>query len=387
MLRVVLDPAAPLRTEQLWVTAVNAVLSRQQDTGTVYRVDDRAEAGRGEVREEEQRRLLAKFALDSERVIHRSERLDIYRRLAQGLLERGRAVADGDRLRLKTPEAPVTFDDAIRGAQSVPPEMIADTVLIDADGNPSADLASAVDDMLDAVTLAVVPDRSLTAAARQEHIRRQLDYDAPVTWLHLPPLETDGGMTDVLELLEAGYLPDAILNALLSLGVQPPETVFTLPDAVAWYTPQALSDAPVRLDADHLRALNRAHLHRMDDKALSALYGFADAEIGRLVKLYLDEAPTLKELDARIRPFFAPKPCDGAWGEAMRRLSGAIATMPVLRTWPEAQAYLTDRTGLTGPALEKPLRRLLTGTESGPPLEAIYPHIQSYITEVARCPH
>jgi len=389
VLRIDLDPA-PLRIEQLWAIALTTLLAQQREEGVVHRFDDRTDTAAGEIREEELRRLLAKFALDREPVVRRSERRDLYVRLAQGLAAREEAFVDEAHprlLRLRAPDRPVSIEDTVRGTVTLSPEAIGEIVLLDADGIPSAEFASAVDDMLDAVTLAVVPDRSPTAAARQEHIRRRLDYDAPVTWLHLPPLKSDEGMTKVLALLEAGYLPDAILNALLSLGVRPPEAFFTLPEATAWYTPRTLSPEPVRLDTAHLRTLNRAHLQRMDDKALSSLYGFADAAIGRLVKLYLDEAATLEELDARIRPIFAPKPCEGKSAGAMRRLADAIADMPMLRTWHEAAAWLRERTALEGEALERPLRRLLTGSESGPPLAAIYPHIQSYITEVARCPH
>jgi len=390
MLRILLSPDAPLTTGQLWATAVNALLSRQRDEGLIYRFDDRADAAAGAIREEELRRLLAKFALDSETIVRRSQRRDLYRRLAQGLVDRGRAFAGEDHpgsLRLRAPEAPVTIADALRGTQRFSPEAIGEIVLLDADGIPSAEFASAVDDMLDAVTLAIVPDDTLLPAARQEHIRRQLGYDEPLGWLHLPRLETDPALENVLELLEEGYLPDAILNALLSLGIRPPREVFTFPEAIEWFTPEQLTTDPVYLTTDRLHRLNRAHLRRMDDKAISTLYGFADAAIGRLIKLYLDEAATIRELDAHIRPIFAPKPCEGEAAEPMHRLAKAIARMPMLREWPEAEAWLREQTGLEGEALDKPLRRLLTGSETGPPLPAIYPSIQSYITEVARCPH
>ncbi len=390
MLRILLAPDLPLSTGELWVIAVNTILARQRVEEVVYRFDDRADTATGEIREEELRRLLAKFALDSETIVRRSQRRDLYRRLAQGLVDRGQAFVEEDHpasLRLRAPEAPVALHDRIRGTQHFSPEVIGEIILLDAQGIPTAEFASAVDDMLDAVTLAVVAEETHLPAARQEHIRRQLGYDEPLEWLHLPRLETDPGLGDVLALFEEGYLPDAILNALLSLGIRPPREVFTFPEAIEWYTPEQLPSDSVRLETQRLRTLNRAHLHRMNDKTISALYGFADAAIGRLIKLYLDDAATIRELDRQIQPIFAPKPCEGEVAQPMRRLAEAIARMPMLQEWPEAEAWLRKQTGLEGDTFEKPLRRLLTGSEAGPPLSAIYPHIQSYITEVARCPH
>jgi glutamyl-tRNA synthetase len=143
----------------------------------------------------------------------------------------------------------------------------------------------------------------------------------------------------------------------------------------------------VEFAIDTLRFLNREHIRRMDDKAASALYGFADAPIGKLVKLYLAEASTLRELDARIQPIFAPKPCEGTWGESMKRLAALVPDMPIFKTLDEFKAYLTEQTGLEQEQLCPPLRLLLTGAENGPDLREIYPLIQSYLLEVAQCPH
>jgi glutamyl-tRNA synthetase len=137
----------------------------------------------------------------------------------------------------------------------------------------------------------------------------------------------------------------------------------------------------------NLRFLNREQLYRMDYKAISGLYGFADTSIGQLIKLYLQEASTLSELDTRIKPFFTSKPCDGDWGEEMHTIAHLIPNAPFFEAFNDFKAYIMGETGLKEKQLSKPLRLILTGTEHGPELDEVYPLIRSYITEVARCPH
>jgi len=164
--------------------------------------------------------------------------------------------------------------------------------------------------------------------------------------------------------------------------------IFTLPEAVEWFDISALDTQPVALETETLRELNRAHLLRMGDKAISGLYGFADAAIGQMIKLHIDDAVTLPELDKVIRPFFAPKPCKGEHAHAMGKIATHIPEASRRKSWEEFVAYLQEHTALQGDALTLPLRRLMTGrNQEGIALEKLYPLIQSYLMEVARCPH
>jgi len=183
-------------------------------------------------------------------------------------------------------------------------------------------------------------------------------------------------------LFAEGFIPDAIANYLILLGNKTPKEIFTLPEALEWFELKHISKAPAIFDIDKLRFLNRKHLEMIDDKRLSMVFGFADADIGKLAKLYLEEASTLNELETKIKAIFSPKDFDGAWGEQMRILQHIINDAPMIETFDAFQSYVMQESGLTGRDFDKALKVLLTGSEHGPALSDLYPYIKSYLLEV-----
>jgi len=121
----------------------------------------------------------------------------------------------------------------------------------------------------------------------------------------------------------------------------------------------------------------------MDNKQLSTLFGFADADIGKLAKVYLEEVSTSKELEAKIRPIFAPKDFSVQWGEEMTILAKCIAEAPMINEFEKFKSYLIKESGIKDENFLKALRYLLTATGDGPELSEIYPLIKPYLLEVA----
>ena len=121
----------------------------------------------------------------------------------------------------------------------------------------------------------------------------------------------------------------------------------------------------------------------IDDKQLSTLFGFADADIGKLAKIYLEEASTTKELESKIRLIFSPKNFESEWGEQMKIIEKLIQEGPMINTYDEFKSYIMKESGLKDKNFSKPLRLLLTGAEHGPELSDVYPLIKSYLLEVA----
>ena len=430
MLRFAPSLADDLTVTDLRIAAISWVVARQQERGWILRFQETDPSRNTEGKDTEIKQILEKFSLPWDHLLYQSESLHRHQQLAVSLLEQDKAfvctctpktieaereaaeragkpyrysgrceqrsVEDLQRIReenipyvirIKLPDEPITFEDTIQGEITTPPEEIDRFIVLRSDGTPTPDFACAVDDMLSSISTVILDEEDRAGTPRQIHIRQQLGYDQPLAYAHLPGIRTPEGSPTVKALLEEGFLPDAILNYLLLPDTQPPTEIFTLPEAVEQFDLRKLSSSPIPFDRETLRFLNREHIRRMDDKAASALYGFADADIGRLVKLYLEEASTLSELDARIQPILAPKPCKGEWEEPMRRIAAEIATMPVFKTFDAFQTYIREKTGLQSEDLLHALRRLLTGAEHGPDLEKIYPLIQSYLLEVARCPH
>jgi len=417
MLRFSSPPAEDLTLADLRLAAIGYLLSRQRREPFIITIEDLRETGSASSprhNEQDMLALLKKCAIVPEQLLYQSEHLHRYQQLALSLLEKDKAFAcicQGDKaqhctclqdrrkiatliqseghsfsIRLKRPQGTISFIDHIRGEVSTTPDEIGMPVILLPEGRPSQDFATACDDMLSAISVVMRHEATLEHTACQIHIKQSLEYSAQMQYVHLPPLLHDKQIRDSLRwLLEEGYLPDAILNHLLSLDIHAPQTHFTLLEALAWCDAERLPETPVRFDSDTLSHLNRHYLEKMDDTALSRIFGFADADIGRLLKCYLQEASTLKRLQGHIEAIFSAKSCKGAETDRIRQIAAVIQEAPMLDSFDAFLRYLTRESGLTEEVLLKPLRYLMTGTKNGPSLQDIYPHVKSYITEIARC--
>ena len=425
MLRFAPSPTGDMHIENLRVAILNYLAAQQRNEPFTIRIEDGAKESNIEGKDTEIMQILEKFALKHDSVFHQSEHLHMHQTLAIKLLEEGKAFVctcteedlktahrysgrcqNMDRaehaklkksgtpfvIRLKKPEHHIITHDLLKGDIVTPAEEIDAFVILRTDGTPTQSFASACDDMLSGVSFIIRTEAYLNDTQKQKHIKTQLGYEEETLYAHIPAILDDQGrkihtknhVYSVKWMFEEGFIPDAILNYLLLLGhSNTPKEIFTLPEAIEWYKLEEISRSAEKFDMEKLRFINREHLKRIDDRLLSTLFGFADAEIGKLAKLYLEEASTLKELEAKIKPVFAAKKFNTEWGEQMRILESVIQASPMLHTFEAFETYTREKSGLKGEAFLKPLRLLLTGAEHGPELSDLYPHIKSYLLEVA----
>ena len=417
MLRFAPSPTGDMHIDTLRVAIINFLVAQQKEESFLVRIEDTAIKESQEDREgkdTEIMQILEKFALAYESVFHQSEHLRIHQTLAVKLLEEGKAfvctctpeLAEADNsclgccenkdkkehaklkesatpfvLRLKKPKIAIKFHDLLEGDMSTHPDEVDTFIILRADGTPTANFATACDDMLSGVTMVIRDAEHLKHTPRQIYIQKLLDYNIETIYAHLPTL-TD--TNSVKWMFEQGYVPDAIINYLLLLGNNHvPNEIFTLPEAITWFMLENLSQTTSKFDIDKLRFINREHLRRMDDKQLSTLFGFADADVGKLAKLYLEEASTINELALKIRPIFAPKIFECKWQEEMKVMQNIIFNAPMIDDFNAFKNYIMLESQLKEEKIIKPLRVLLTGAEHGPNLSDIYPLIKSYLLEIA----
>jgi glutamyl-tRNA synthetase len=435
MLRFAPSPTGDMHIGNLRVAILNYLVAQQRNEPFIIRIEDIDKAHNIEGKDTEIMQILEKFALKHDSVFHQSEHLHMHQTLAIKLLEEGKAFVctctaeqlekdreeanknkvayrysgrcyDVDKsehaklkesktpfvIRIKKPEHDIVTHDLIKGDMVTTPDEVDSFVILRADGTPTYNFACACDDMLSGVNFIIRGEDHLFDIPKQKHIKTQLGYKEESTYAHLPViLNTEGKKMSeqddaffVKWLFEEGFIPDAILNYLLLLGYSKvPKEIFTLPEAIEWFNIENISESAAKFDIDKLRFINRKHLEIMDDKKLSTLFGFADADIGKLAKLYLEEANTIKELESKIKPIFSPKDFDGEWGEQMRIMEKLILELPMIDTFDEFQSTIMKESGLKGDNFFKPLRVLLTGAEHGPELSDVYPLIKPYLLEVA----
>jgi glutamyl-tRNA synthetase len=435
MLRFAPSPSGEMHIGNLRVAILNYLIAQQRKESFIVRIEDTDKARNIEGKDTEIMQILEKFALIHKSVFHQSEHLHMHQTLAIRLLEEGKAFVctcteeqlEADRenakaqkvayrysgqcfdvnkeehahlkesgipfvIRIKKPTEAIVTHDLIKGDITTAPNDVDSFVILRADGTPAYNFACACDDMLSGVDFIIRGEEHLSDTPRQKHIKTLLGYDAETTYAHLPIILNTSGKkmsmhddaSSVKWLFEKGFIPDAIINYLLLLGnPKAPKEIFTLPEAIEWFNIENISRSAAKFDIDKLRFINREHLKLMDDKQLSTLFGFADADIGKLAKLYLEEASTINELASRINPVFAPKDFEGEWGDQMRTMEVLVQNAAMMDTFDEFKSYIMKESGLKGKNFFHPLRLLLTGAEHGPELSEIYPLIKPYLLEIA----
>ena len=437
MLRFAPSPTGDMHIGNLRVAILNYLVAQQRDDGFLVRIEDTDTKRNIEGKDTEIMQILEKFALPHVNVFHQSEHLHMHQTLAIKLLEENKAFVctctpeqlqadketakanniayrysgrchDVDKsqhatlkasgmpfvIRIKKPTKEIVCHDVLKADIRTAPHEVDSFVILRTDGTPTYNFACACDDMLSGVTFIIRGEDHLSNTPKQKHIQTTLGYEADILYAHLPIILNSQGKklskredaSSIKWLLEEGFVPDAIINYLLLLGnTKVDSEIFTLPDAIKWFKLENLSTSAAKFDLTKLRFINREHLKRMDNKKLSTLFGFADEDIGKLLKLYLKEVSTTKELQSKLHTIFGKKSTNTQWAEQMKIVAKIIQDAPMINKFDDFEKYLIVKSGLQDKNLLKPLRLLLLGEESGPELSEIYPLIKPYITEVASC--
>ncbi len=422
MLRFASSPTGDMHIDNLRVALFNYILSKQRDEDFIVRIEDGDKERNIEGKDTEILDLLALFSIEYSQVIYQSENIRFHSAMALQLvhdkkafscfcssawLEKKREEANEEKkaysyddacrnlpdelvidntnpftIRIKRPDETVVIKDKIKGKISFEPDEVDSFIIMTQDKIPTYNFACAVDDMLSDISLVIRSENHLSNTPKQDYVRTSLNYNKKVEYAHLPTILND--TFSVKWLLEEGFLPEAISNYLISLGNKPPQEIFNMKDAIEWFNIENISNSPTHFDMDILRHINREHLKNLDTKELSRYVGFADSEIGKLARIYLEEAGTTKELKGKIEPIFAPKIIPEVFAEQARVMAEAIKGAPYFAEYNDFKNHIMNESGLKDEEFSKPLRLLLTGAEDGPDITKIYKHLKNYIGEIVK---
>jgi glutamyl-tRNA synthetase len=283
----------------------------------------------------------------------------------------------------------VAFDDLVHGPQRFRSDDIGDFVVRRADGSAAFFFSNALDDGAMGITDVLRGEDHLSNTPRQLLLLEALGLPAP-RYGHLAllvsadgaPLSKRHGAQSVRELRELGYLPAAILNLLFRLGHSSPLQGLLDPASLArGFDTGHLGRAPARLDP--------AQLAGWQKDAVQQLAPAAAAEWLRAALPPQLDAATAADFVAAVRAnvvlpadarhwaqvAFGELPPPDAAAQAVLQEAGApffaaaaAACERHARDWPALVAELRGATGRKGPALFRPLRCALTGSDHGPEL-------------------
>ena len=433
MLRFAPSPTGDMHIGNLRVAIFNYIVSKQLKEDLIIRIEDTDKERNIEGKDKEILEILNLFSIEYKTVFYQSDNLKYHQKMALQLMTQKKAFAcfcsdekleelreesikkgipfryDGFcenlsdeavlnvnapfTVRLKKPDHNIKFTDLLKGDFDYASFDIDSFIILRQDKTPTYNYACSVDDMLMDISIVIRGEDHVSNTPKQIHIRDSLGYTKEIKYVHLPIIlnaQTGKKMSkrddasSVKWLIEQGFLPSAIANYLVLMGNKTPTEIFTLEEAIEWFKIENISKSSAKFDIDKLRFINRKHIENLDDMRLSKILGFADSDIGKLGKLFLEEASTIKEIKEKIEPIFATKTTLEGFENEFKAIKECLQKAAYFDNYEDLKNYIVNETSLKGKNLFKPLRYILTGVENGPNLSDIYPLIKNYLGDIIK---
>jgi glutamyl-tRNA synthetase len=284
-------------------------------------------------------------------------------------------------------DAPIAWDDLIRGAVHFEGKDMSDPVLIREDGNPLFNLCSVIDDADFGITHIVRGEDHVSNTAAQTQMFAAMGATLP-TFAHLPLVSnTEGGKLSkregalgVLELRDdIGIEPMAIPSLLARLGSSDPIEAFdSFAPLIESFDISKFGRGTPKMDPDEFLRLNSKILHSLDfgrAKVRLAQLGLEDIteEFWNIVRPNLEVIKDIKDWWTVANGPVTPIVSDADFaGQAIALMPPAPWTTATWKQWTDA---IKAATGRKGKELFMPLRQALTGMDHGPELGDLLPLI------------
>ncbi len=230
-------------------------------------------------------------------------------------------------IRQKMPlEGVTSYTDSVFGEISMNNSELQDQILIKADGYPTYNFAHVIDDYLMKVTHVVRGSEYLTSTPKYVLLYDAFGWERP-TYVHLPLLmgkNADGsvsklskrhGAVSFQDLLDDGYLPEAIINYIALLGWCPKNSeteFFTLNELKDVFTIDGVSKSPAVFDFEKLLWFNGEYIHKLEAEKFEELVKrFITVEIPKnvdvqkMLGLLRTRISKLSEINERMGLFLA----------------------------------------------------------------------------------
>jgi glutamyl-tRNA synthetase len=313
---------------------------------------------------------------------------------------------EGRVVRFRTPDAgATTFDDVIRGTITFDHDQLEDFVIMRSNGTPMFLVANAVDDADMGITHIIRGEDLINVTPKVLLLRAALGVTAVPVFAHLPLIVNEKRQklskrrddVSVGDYIERGFLADAMVNYLATLGWGPPDGVEIrpLPEIVSLFRLEDVTKSGAFFDikklehfnAEYVRALTPTEFvtrstHWLFDKAPWPADNFDVAAFEAMAPLVQERVKVLSEVPAMVDFLFLDEPPvdDDSWAKVMVKgrddavvmLDGmldALATCEWTTDAIEAALFgFGEANGIGRRKAQAPVRVAVTGRSVGPPL-------------------
>jgi nondiscriminating glutamyl-tRNA synthetase len=198
-------------------------------------------------------------------------------------LEARQRVAAGElaAIRLKIPEHPIHFHDIVRGDVTFESESVSDPIIVRSSGIPVYNYVVVVDDAEMKITHVIRGDDHLSNTPKQVAVYEALGFPVP-EFAHLSTilgpdrerLSKRHGATSIAQFREMGILPEALVNYLALLGWAPTggtRETFTPKELIKEFSLERVTPSPAVFDFEKLYWLNRHYIKAADPRRILEL--------------------------------------------------------------------------------------------------------------------
>ena len=170
-------------------------------------------------------------------------------------------------------EGTTTFHDEIYGDITVDNSELDDMVLIKSDGYPTYNFANVVDDHLMGITHVVRGNEYLSSSPKYNRLYDAFGWEVPV-YVHCPLITDEShhklskrcGHSSFEDLVEQGFVPEAIVNYVALLGWSPEgnNEIFSRGERLKGVDYHRMTKSPSVFDMTKLRWMNGEYIKKMD---------------------------------------------------------------------------------------------------------------------------
>ena len=196
-----------------------------------------------------------------------------------------------------------TFHDELYGDITVDNAELDDMILIKSDGYPTYNFANVVDDHLMGITHVVRGNEYLSSAPKYNRLYEAFGWEVPV-YVHCPlitdenhkKLSKRSGHSSFEDLVEQGFIPEAVVNYVALLGWSPESEreIFSLSELVKEFDYRRISKSPAVFDMVKLSWMNGEYIKAMD---FERFYALAEPYLKKVITKPLD----LRKIAAMVK--------------------------------------------------------------------------------------
>lgn len=232
-------------------------------------------------------------------------------------------------LRFKSDPQSYQWHDAVMGSMHAGAEAIDDFILIKSDGFPTYNFAHIIDDHEMAITHVIRGQEFIASQPNYLNLYEALQFEVPVlaTMPHI--LGGDGhkklskreGAKDVLDYIRQGFLPEALMNFIASLGWNDgtEQEIYSREELIEKFSLERVQRAGARFDENRLQWMNGTWIRSLDIDTIytrcqefwpATANAYPDSYKRQVLRLVQERLKYFAELPALTGFFFEDLPVD-----------------------------------------------------------------------------